>query len=189
MKLLMGVAHENQEELEAVIRELNRIPWNTIGLELPDDYKQRRQFGVTTFFFGDLAQHMEKRDVQVIPLENPEEWDDMQAMEIAKAVRDGRWTEEYLVKEIEQKKSRLNPYAPLELSYLNVYFLTRYEKAYLILKQNPTLDDVLALCMQCYRKREETIVKNIELYHPEIIVIGKGHAQSIKRSLPAYTVI
>ena len=189
MKVLKGVEHENQEELEEVIQELSRYSWATLGLELPTDYETRRQFGVAAFFFGGLEQYAKKRKARVFPLESPSEYDYMQALEIAKAVRDGRVSEETLVQNIEQVKTQKSPYVAPEQSYVNNHFLALYEKAHEILTECHSLDTILALCLKSYGKREQTMITNIRKDLPDIVVIGSGHAQNIIGCLPEYTLV
>ena len=185
-KLLIGVAHKEERELDEVIRWIKEYHPSSVGLELPEDYWERASRGVMTLFFGEIAQYLKEDGIEIILLENPETWDRCHAIELAKAVREGKIGEEDLRVKYNDLKRMVNPYSPPEMLYSAILFIKRYEMAFDILEKRKSLEEVMELWEECNRERESHMLEKILKEQPDMVIIGGAHAERLKEHLPSY---
>jgi len=187
-KILMGVAHRDEEELALVVDKMREYNPRVIGLELPENYAKRELFKVSSFFFSDLAKIARDENREVIPLESPELFDYIKSVLIAKGVVQKQINRKELEAKVAEYKYQLKDchYKPPQIIYRPYLRLTIFQKAIDILNQEQSLEDVLTLWDDNNRRREEYVKKNIDKNQPDLVIIGDGHAKKLREVLPYY---
>lgn len=186
-KVIIGVEHRDEEELNRVMNEINRYSPSKVGIELPEDYLEREMYGIETFFFGNIASYLRASGVDVIPLENPRLWDYHQAIELAKVVREGRARRENVEKDTaEMKQSINNPYMAPEQIYILNHFIKRNETALEILDKNQTSEEFMKLWEDSIAKRDAYVSAKLQTTKVDMVIVGDGHARKLKDIFPEY---
>ncbi len=187
-KIIFGVAHDpnDQKELERVKRKIFRYHPSSLGLELPADYREREEKGIRTFFFSDLASYTISHQIEVIALEDPALLDYHLTLEVVKAVREGKVKEEDLHQELQELKSNFLFSSP-EISAGPKHFKRKYEKAIEILRNNPSLEEVLNSWGESNKNREVYMLDRIRFTLPEMIILGGAHSERLVGKLEEYT--
>src|SRR4030042_2281798 len=186
-KVLLGVAHESEEELDRVKNILGQYSPSKAGIELPEDYLEKKMRGIVTLFFDDIVSYFKDAGVDVLPLENSDAYNFHQAIEVAKAVRDGRAQKEDIETALANFAERISSFSAPEVLYQCDFFIRRYQTALEILESAPTLEEVIKLWEESNAKREAYVLQKIKMNRPDIAIIGNGHAKKLKHSLSEYT--
>lgn len=184
-KILIGVEHAKEEELKVVVKEIKFYSPSSLGLELSEDYLEKERYGISFFFFSDLASEF-KNTAKIIPLEQSGLYDYCLALGIAKSVREGKLEEERVMAEFKSGEAAINPYVPPEMAAGVLHFITKYKKAIEILDGNKTLEEVLELWRASNEEREKYMLENIRRHRPDTVVMGDAHALKLKGRLPKY---
>ncbi|MFH1835887.1 MAG: hypothetical protein ABH851_06835 [Methanobacteriota archaeon] len=183
--VLIGVSHV-PGELDQVSSSLLRDKPGRVGLELPEDYLRRpSEIG----FFGELASRLKAQGIEVVPLEKPELWGRFKAVEVAKAVSDGKFSVGDIEASIATLKAELkveNPYAPPESSDYKRLLIKRLESGLQILEENPSPSEVMGLWDDVNAQREAHALQRINEVKPDRVVMGRGHTDTLQRSLPEF---
>ena len=186
IKLILGVMHRDGEELNKVINMVDSYlneGLRNIGIELPTDYLNR-EYGIRTFFFGDIAEYFRKKGINIIPLENPETWDEYHSLGIVEQVMKNEISKEEIKAYI--RETEITPYLPPEEVYYRWILNKRFKKALEVLNKISSLEDLEKLAEFLINEREEKMLEKINEYKPDLILVGDGHAQKIKQKLPEY---
>src|SRR3989344_3369371 len=104
-RLIIGVAHVAEEELNQVKNFVSKCSPSNVGLELPEDHKQRKEYGISTFFFSDLDDYLESIKIEVLCLESPVAWNAHHTADIARSVMEGKTKKEDLEMELRRMNS------------------------------------------------------------------------------------
>ncbi len=191
-KLIIGVRHVDEKELNEVNALLfQRRPLN-VGLELPEDYLQREERGIGTSFFGDINSYLINVGISVLYLESSAAWDTHQTIDIARAVLECRVREGDLRKKlnkINEDLAKNSQYTAPELLHQLKFFRERYKKALDIVAGIYSMEEITELWNSSNAKREAHVFYRIFNDKPEIVVIGDGHARKLKDSLAEYDYI
>lgn len=190
-KILMGVAHRDEEELALVVDKMREYNPRIIGLELPENYVKRELLKVSYFFFNDLAKIARDENREVIPLESSELFDYIKSIFIAKRVVQGQINRKKLKAKVADYTYQLKDChnKPPEIIYQPYLRLAIFQKALDILNQERSLEDVLTLWDDGNRQREEYVKKNIDKNQPDLVIIGDEHAKKLREVLPYYKYI
>lgn len=185
-KLLVGVAHRDDEELAALLERFSSYAPSSVALEMPEDYPERESYGIETAFFKDIARHYAAAGVKVLGLEDPDAFDRGQAIEAAKAVLAGQLTRGQLEYELSDLMRDITPYIPPERFHVLRHFAERDRNALAILDEEATLEGVMELFHDSNRRREAHVLRRILAEQPDIVIIGDAHARELKDELPGY---
>lgn len=188
--ILLGVSHVDEKrelrQAKTIIKYHNPV---SVGLELPTDYLQRQEDGIKTLLFSELAAYLVGEGRAVIPLEDKALWDRRQAIELAKAVLEGRIKREDLEEKLYCAKKiieRTSYYTAPEL-FLGLHpQINKYQTALEILKEAPTLLDILPLWSQSNKQREQKVLNRIIASQPSMVIIGDAHAHNLMSCLSKY---
>lgn len=186
-KILAGVYHDKERLPKTLQTIVNYNPFS-IGLELPEDYEKRENLNISYPFFRDIVSFLKPRNRKIIPLEDPEFLDYYGAVDLAKLIMEGHIAKE----KIQQDLARLTKidmrYMAPEQCYWSILRSGQCNEA-LHFVNNYNHDSILSLWQQANRDREEHMIKNINRYHPEMIIVGDFHAQIMATVLPEYKYI
>ncbi len=185
-KILVGVAHRDDEELAALLERLSSYAPSSVALEMPEDYLERESYGIETSFFKDIARLYAAAGAGVVGLEDPETFDHAQAIEMAKAILVGQLTREQLESELSDLMRNITPYIPPERFHVLRHFAARDRSALAILDEAPALEDVMDMFCDSNRRREAHVLRRILAEQPDIVIIGDAHARELKDGLPGY---
>lgn len=185
-KILVGVAHRDDEELAELIGKLSSYSPSSVALEMPEDYLERESYGIETAFFKDIARHYAAAGVKVLGLEDPDAFDRGQAIEAAKAVFVGHLTREQLESELSDLMRNITPYIPPERFHVLRHFAERDRNALAILDEGATLEGVMERFYDSNRGREAHVLRRILAEQPDMVIIGDAHARELKDELPCY---
>lgn len=188
-KVLIGVEHKSEEEIDRVNNEISLLSPSKVGIELPEDYQHREMYGIKTFFFSDIASHLRDAGVEVVPLENPDIWNRHHAIELAMAVIKSQVKRE----DVEMELARIEMTGRKDLSYTAPetlyhleYFGDKYRTALGMLDRTQSLEGMQELWRDSNKKREVYVLGKIKVCEPDAVVIGDGHARELKEHLPEY---
>ena len=180
--LLLGVNHYKQDTLEEVIRTIETLHPLNVGLELPQDYKDRAEIGIVDGFFHEIATRLQKQSIQVVPLDDDGLHDFSQSVDLAMNVVKNNIQRN----DIERSLSELviGPYSSPERAQVFDHFRTIYGDALKVLDQfNYSRDAINALRESTARKRESNMKSIITATRPEVNAVGDGHARRMRYRL------
>lgn len=183
-KVLIGVHHGELKELDWLKKKIEQYSPSKVGIELPEDYLERKNYDVRSFFFGHAVSYLTDIGVVVVPLENPELSDYHRAVRIAKTVRKGEGKKERLELALKRLENKDHSFSLLEVKLRDEHVIKIYRTALKILKKAPTLETVIEISEDTRKKREAYMLEKIvDLY---MAIIGDIHAQNLKDCLPEY---
>ncbi|MEM7815938.1 MAG: hypothetical protein QXN71_02350 [Candidatus Aenigmatarchaeota archaeon] len=186
-KILLGVGHKSEQELEKVKGRIDIYIPSIAGIELPEDYMEKEDIGYTIFFFSDITSYLKDKGTKVIPLEDSATVDYHYAIEVAKAVYEGKITRRQVeIEEAEVRNMKITPYMSPELIRDIEFLVNRYKNILDILNNTKGLEDVMKLWKSSNKKREVHMLEKIKKYMPDLVIIGDGHARELKDNLPEY---
>ncbi len=187
-KLLVGVAHADEEELAHLLEELSQYSPSSVGLEMPEDFRERAKNGIATAFFYDIAVHydIETTGTDIHGLEDPEVFDQIQIIGLAKAVCDEHLSREQLEMELAHTINSVNPYMPPEKVKIYEKIAKRFESALEILDEDSSSEAIMQLFHECNAKRDVHLLEKILEEQPDIVIVGDAHACELKDKLPGY---
>jgi hypothetical protein len=207
-KILLGTSHRPQD-LGAAIGAIDQYNPRVLGLELPEDHLDALLAGMQVLFFHDLYEYNQRRAIRTprfcigIPhfrkfsfyskikpetvfLDDPSLLDFSRSIEIAKSVIKGQLKIDDLKREVEyQKIDNLEQVSPEEFFYRNKRS-KRYEGALEILGQEKDMKGIYRLFYDNVELRNAHMVQQILKCSPDLVIVGVGHAISIRHSLPGY---
>lgn len=186
-KIILGVGHKSEQELEKVKSRIDIYCPSEAGIELPEDYLEKENIGYTTFFFSDIASYLKGKGAKVLPLEDSATVDYHYAIEVAKSVWEGKIPRKQVeTEEAEVRSTKITPYMPPEVVKDIEFLANRYKNILDILRGTSGLEEVMNLWRGSNRKREAYMLEKIKRYMPDMLIIGDGHAKVLKEDMPEY---
>lgn len=184
-KLLIGVAHADEYAELNKVKSLVGSPL-IAGLELPEDYQEKEELGVTVFFFSKLAHYLRKNNAKIVALEKAELVNCFYAVDGARKVLNGSMAMEDLENRLKLLDTCVNPYAAPKQSYAARLRAQRYWNIVRVLDAVHSLDEVLMIWNELNTRREEYMIKKIQQYQPDMVVVGYAHAHKLAGILKDY---
>jgi hypothetical protein len=197
--LLLGVEHslsveEASDELLLVNRFLTEWRPTKLGLELPQDHAYRHSLGITNFFYELHKRHEALGGQSTIPLDDSEGLDRWYQTQIAKSLLA---TEADPIGQLETAISSLrqyldlpsSPWAPPEFGRMRAWAkhqTTIFQGARELLMAGPTAEELSDRWWKCSYQRTDYMLGQIENQHPEVVIVGDGHAGLLAPKLSSY---
>ncbi|GEM_PF-3122957 len=180
-KALMGVSHGSRKELIALCRELDRRKPVSVGLELREDYEPAdSRIG----FFGDIYTYFKLKVVRLVLLDNPDLWNETQAMQFLKAIHEGVSSLARLKYDLAEIMRRLEEdWITPEERIPSIIMAQRLQRALELNQELPTGDLVLRRWQELNVQRSDYFVGRILHYVPELVVVGLDHARQMAPKL------
>ncbi len=176
--LLIGVAHEpetKEKELQWLADRLRAMLPNSVGLELSEDYAQKRKRSVRTFFFDDAADIIGQIGMDIIPLEDPRLVEEQHAASLAFHLME-MGNEPADILEMIRAEAMVHRYTPPEACRSVRFKLDTLGAAYDILSRVPGREGLLELWESIRKKRERRMDMRIAAVVPEVVITGDAHA-------------
>lgn len=175
--LLIGIGHGDDMELRPVFKKLAEIKPKKVGLELPDNYQQIRKAGITDGFFFSIADALEDKGVEVVPLETYRAHFAAQTRQMAEEMVEGRGAQ---MEEFVNETRQISPEAFAITS-------KEFERAKRLLRKGAGV--IAELDTRLCRIREVGMLRTIEKVKPEVAIMGFYHADAIIGKLPEFNYI
>jgi hypothetical protein len=189
-KVLIGLSHSlerkdfRKKEVDWLKKKIQEYHPLKVGIELPEDYLEREEFGLTYLVFSDIASYLKGLEIVVIPLENPELRDYTSAFYLAKDVIKGKEKRKEIESNLKNIEKRDLSFSAPEQIRVYDHLKKTYRTALEILDIAPTLEKMMKLEEDTNRKRENYMLQKI--VDLDILIIGDGHAQYLKERLPEH---
>ncbi|MBI4440574.1 hypothetical protein HY639_00250 [Candidatus Woesearchaeota archaeon] len=181
--LLIGVAHIDRQELQAVKSLMPEQ--GTVGLELPEDYKQKAYLGITTFF-SELASYLECRDQPIVTLDNALLLDRGYALGGARNVLAGKLTPQFIDYKIRDLEHLATGYGAPEVVASASFQLYRFRAIRDVLLSGRNLEQINREWEDINAQRDAYMLKRIRALRPPVIIMGHAHAAKLEALLPEY---
>ena len=190
-QVLISVMHRDEDqEFNSLKSLLDQYHPSTVGLELPDNYLELSNHGVTIYFFSKAEKYLTDNGLQVIPLDSQDCWEELTPVLIAKSVLEGKQTLEGLRKEIDLAfKKRKDAYTSPEACYCYSRFYNQGKKALELLKAGLDTATLQGLWRKCMDNRNEVMLERILQHNPDCVILGDGHVQELTDRLNGYKII
>lgn len=190
-RLLIGVTHvyEKQEikNVKSCLREDDHPL--SVGLELPDDYKERRKLGIRFATFTALENYFTNQfGSTIIPLDTPTLADERYCIGTALEIVTFK-TQKKFYKEktgLEQQLTDMSAFSAPERTLTLEHYLKRYRRVAELIESGKNRAYFQKEFNDLIKASDKIMIKRIVKDDPEIVIIGGGHARNIMTSLPRY---
>ncbi len=189
-KLLIGVPHSTDEEINVLESYIRRRNVSKVGLELCSDYEEKMRLGADGYSYQ-LAGRLEKLGIEVIPLDDRKYVDgaltlgyflrlcakDPESEKIKEKIDAFYWQRDHALHVRRIKESHF------ESQYWNTFL----SGLYALLEEYTTPADIAIRFRDVQYNRESFMLERILDTSPEIVVLGSCHIDYLEDCLYQYS--
>ena len=188
-KTLVGVLHdeEDKEEIQQVLDLIDDTNAAKVGLEITNQYSETNQCPP---FFDEIHDYAKTNGRKIVPLEHQLAHEKFSAVNAVVTVLEGKVSREDIEFMLDYTTAELKK---IDLTASRIRMLEENRKtakcALKILDKNPSQEEVTKWYAEAEAEREKHMLSRIKRHKPDLVVIGVGHAESLKDSLQEYQYI
>lgn len=196
---IWGVGHGFPQfdylELEEVKRRIHTHSPKKVGLEIPK-YQQMWQALTHCSYFTKIAEYLDCKEIEFIPLEDNDLWAESKGIAGALNILKNEVTKEEVKNRLREYEKRsllfehMDPlFASPEVAIAleeSACCIKSYKKALSLLDSNLGLEKIEKMFTDSNREREKFQLRAIQEQNPDLVIVGDGHATELSKSLPNY---
>lgn len=189
-RLLIGVTHfyerQDVENVLSCLRE-NEQPLR-VGIELPDDYKEREDLRIGFPTFTKLVHYFIRTiGPTIIPLDETKLSDERFCTKAALGIIKNETQKKFYEEKtgLEQHLAGMIGYAAPESTLTLVHYIKRFRRVAELIEET-NQDQLQKRFDDLVKASDKVMIERIIKHDPEIVVVGGAHARNIITSLPRY---
>jgi hypothetical protein len=168
-------------------RMIVRGPERT-GLSVPEDYVSRRERGITTHFFNDVAAICERAGSEIVPLGSSQIMEELQAVHRAIRILEAGASTHRLRESIKAACDRNFYSGPEETIILN-YNVSTAMKAIELIEAGHDMKSLCNLWASLIGQQQEHLKRVVMAKRPSLIVTGDSNAKALYREVAGFDYI